>query len=301
MHSLTSAWPTASAVFHRTRRTRPRYRLRRRDKRGTIAAIERALELILAPMLKIRYPGGGLVAPSLSDCASWIKGDRGPSSLDWATTEKSWGVSTLEAAKEFDVGPIWASHEFARKSSHEKQPVSKSGHRSRRAWWCSEAVARIESASSGQVLGNHRAEVAQRVGPVARPPAPRRWAEYGLLIGARTRKESCGRSAQPTALGCARRAARQELLFLRGASKMFWACPAQFWRAATAQSVSVRLMARGAGRSRTEGERRSRCPLGMCAVDRDGRRQRAVRFEDQVAGTGILDRHRVVGADATAD
>jgi putative two-component system hydrogenase maturation factor HypX/HoxX len=44
-----------------------------------------------------------------------IKGDRGPSSLDWAIAndEKSWGVSILEAAAEFDAGPIWASHEFA--------------------------------------------------------------------------------------------------------------------------------------------------------------------------------------------
>jgi putative two-component system hydrogenase maturation factor HypX/HoxX len=44
-----------------------------------------------------------------------IKGDRGPSSLDWAIAnhEKIWGVSILEAADEFDAGPIWASHEFA--------------------------------------------------------------------------------------------------------------------------------------------------------------------------------------------
>ena len=44
-----------------------------------------------------------------------IKGDRGPSSLDWAIVndEKSWGVSILEAADKFDAGPIWAAHEFA--------------------------------------------------------------------------------------------------------------------------------------------------------------------------------------------
>src|SRR6266550_1969665 len=47
-----------------------------------------------------------------------IKGDRGPSSLDWAiaNTEKIWGVTILEAANEFDAGPIWAWHEFALKA-----------------------------------------------------------------------------------------------------------------------------------------------------------------------------------------
>jgi putative two-component system hydrogenase maturation factor HypX/HoxX len=43
-----------------------------------------------------------------------IKGDRGPSSLDWAITlgEKTWGVTNLQANAEIDAGAIWASRNF---------------------------------------------------------------------------------------------------------------------------------------------------------------------------------------------
>ena len=43
-----------------------------------------------------------------------IKGDRGPSSLDWAIQngEPEWGVSLLEAAEEMDAGDIWAHRTF---------------------------------------------------------------------------------------------------------------------------------------------------------------------------------------------
>ncbi|MGZ5585088.1 MAG: hemerythrin domain-containing protein [Methylobacter sp.] len=43
-----------------------------------------------------------------------IKGDRGPSSLDWAIQngEPEWGVSLLEAAEEMDAGDIWAHKTF---------------------------------------------------------------------------------------------------------------------------------------------------------------------------------------------
>ncbi|QWG24790.1 hydrogenase maturation protein [Bradyrhizobium sediminis] len=43
-----------------------------------------------------------------------IRGDRGPSSLDWAILdpETSWGVTVLQAEAEMDAGPVWASCEF---------------------------------------------------------------------------------------------------------------------------------------------------------------------------------------------
>ena len=43
-----------------------------------------------------------------------IKGDRGPSSLDWAiqNNEPEWGVSLLEAAEDMDAGDIWAHKTF---------------------------------------------------------------------------------------------------------------------------------------------------------------------------------------------
>jgi len=43
-----------------------------------------------------------------------IKGDRGPSALDWAilNREKTWGVTILQANAEMDAGDIWATREF---------------------------------------------------------------------------------------------------------------------------------------------------------------------------------------------
>ncbi len=43
-----------------------------------------------------------------------IRGDRGPSALDWAILngESHWGVTVLQANTEMDGGDIWASHEF---------------------------------------------------------------------------------------------------------------------------------------------------------------------------------------------
>ncbi len=43
-----------------------------------------------------------------------IKGDRGPSSLDWAIQEgaSEWGVTLMQAEAEMDAGPIWASKTF---------------------------------------------------------------------------------------------------------------------------------------------------------------------------------------------
>lgn len=43
-----------------------------------------------------------------------IRGDRGPSSLDWAIldAEAAWGVTVLQAEAEMDAGPVWASCEF---------------------------------------------------------------------------------------------------------------------------------------------------------------------------------------------
>ena len=70
--------------------------------------------MIIAPMLKIAIPQEVCSRYLCLIVHPGIKGDRGPSSLDWAIAnqEKNWGVTILEAAPEFDAGPIWASHEF---------------------------------------------------------------------------------------------------------------------------------------------------------------------------------------------
>ena len=73
-----------------------------------------APDMIIAPMLKIAIPEEVASRYLCLIVHPGIIGDRGPSSLDWAIAnqEKSWGVTILEAAPEFDAGPIWASHEF---------------------------------------------------------------------------------------------------------------------------------------------------------------------------------------------
>ena len=112
------------------------------------AVSDDAPDLIVAPMLKIAIPD---VVSSRYLCLivhPGIKGDRGPSSLDWAIAndEKSWGVSILEAAPEFDAGPIWASHEFPleadppAKSSLYRGPITEAAVRG-----VLEAVSRIET------------------------------------------------------------------------------------------------------------------------------------------------------------
>jgi putative two-component system protein, hydrogenase maturation factor HypX/HoxX len=114
-----------------------------------IAAVSREVpDLIIAPMLKIAIPEEVWSRHLCLIVHPGIKGDRGPSSLDWAITndEKIWGVTILEAADEFDAGPIWASHEFAleadppAKSSLYRGQVTEAALRG-----VIEAVARIES------------------------------------------------------------------------------------------------------------------------------------------------------------
>ena len=43
-----------------------------------------------------------------------IRGDRGPSALDWAILDSAerWGVTLIEATAEMDAGPVWAWREF---------------------------------------------------------------------------------------------------------------------------------------------------------------------------------------------
>jgi putative two-component system hydrogenase maturation factor HypX/HoxX len=81
-----------------------------------IAAVSNEVpDLIIAPMLKIAIPEEVWSRYVCLIVHPGIKGDRGPSSLDWAIAnhEKTWGVTILQAAAEFDAGPIWASQEFA--------------------------------------------------------------------------------------------------------------------------------------------------------------------------------------------
>lgn len=70
--------------------------------------------LILAPMLKKAIPDEVWKKNTCFILHPGIRGDRGPSSLDWAilNEEKEWGVTILQANEEMDAGDIWANQEF---------------------------------------------------------------------------------------------------------------------------------------------------------------------------------------------
>ena len=55
-----------------------------------------------------------------------IRGDRGPSALDWAVLdgETQWGVTVLQAEAGMDAGPVWAWREFPLRDATKGQPVS---------------------------------------------------------------------------------------------------------------------------------------------------------------------------------
>jgi putative two-component system protein, hydrogenase maturation factor HypX/HoxX len=139
------------------------------------AASHDAPDLIIAPMLKIAIPEEVASRCLCLIVHPGIKGDRGPSSLDWAIAndEKTWGVTILEAAPEFDAGPIWASHEFAlgadppAKSSLYRGQVTEAALRG-----VLEAVARIESGEfrSGSWQPKKLSDVLPNVRGRLRPP-----------------------------------------------------------------------------------------------------------------------------------
>ncbi|GAA0684574.1 hydrogenase maturation protein [Kitasatospora atroaurantiaca] len=71
-------------------------------------------DLILAPMLTRAIPEDIWTQHTVLIVHPGPKGDRGPSSLDWAIHEAApeWGVTVLQAVAEMDAGPIWASVPF---------------------------------------------------------------------------------------------------------------------------------------------------------------------------------------------
>jgi putative two-component system hydrogenase maturation factor HypX/HoxX len=80
------------------------------------AAVARhAPELIVCPMLKTFIPESVWKHHRCLVVHPGPKGDRGPSSLDWAIElgMGEWGVTVLEASAEMDAGDIWATRTFA--------------------------------------------------------------------------------------------------------------------------------------------------------------------------------------------
>jgi len=71
-------------------------------------------DVVVAPMLRVAIPEEVWRHHRCLIVHPGVKGDRGPSSLDWAISvgEESWGVTIIEAVAEMDAGPIWAAREF---------------------------------------------------------------------------------------------------------------------------------------------------------------------------------------------
>jgi putative two-component system protein, hydrogenase maturation factor HypX/HoxX len=71
-------------------------------------------DLIVAPFLKRRIPDAVWRNHRCIVIHPGIKGDRGPSALDWAIVdgESTWGVTAIQANADMDAGDIWASVEF---------------------------------------------------------------------------------------------------------------------------------------------------------------------------------------------
>ena len=84
------------------------------DEAMTNAVKEHRPDLIVAPMLKRAIPREIWDHHTCLIVHPGIKGDRGPSSLDWAIDrdEERWGVTVLQADAGMDTGPIWATEEF---------------------------------------------------------------------------------------------------------------------------------------------------------------------------------------------
>jgi putative two-component system protein, hydrogenase maturation factor HypX/HoxX len=71
-------------------------------------------DLIICPFLKEKVPVDVYTRHPCIILHPGIKGDRGPSSLDWAimNSEEEWGVTALQAVEEMDAGDIWGTATF---------------------------------------------------------------------------------------------------------------------------------------------------------------------------------------------
>lgn len=80
----------------------------------TAAATATDPDLIICPFLRHRVPDAVWRKYRTIVIHPGPKGDRGPSSLDWAVmgAEPIWGVTALQAIGDLDAGPIWGSREF---------------------------------------------------------------------------------------------------------------------------------------------------------------------------------------------
>ncbi|HUA04962.1 MAG TPA: hydrogenase maturation protein [Solirubrobacteraceae bacterium] len=96
-----------------------------------------APDLIVCPFLKTRIPESIWGRHCCLIVHPGPRGDRGPSSLDWAIEldKPDWGVTVLQANGDFDAGEVWATSTFAVRKATKSSLYS---HEVRRA--ASEAI-----------------------------------------------------------------------------------------------------------------------------------------------------------------
>ncbi len=87
-------------------------------------------DIVIAPFLRRKIPQDVWRRYTTLVVHPGVRGDRGPSALDWAILrgEKMWGVTLIEATEEYDAGDVWAWREFpmrfAKKSSLYRNEVT---------------------------------------------------------------------------------------------------------------------------------------------------------------------------------
>lgn len=79
-------------------------------------------DIVLASFLKRAIPEDVWRAVPCLIVHPGVRGDKGPSALDWAVLRRDrvWGVTVLQAEADMDAGPVWSWREFA------MRPASKS-------------------------------------------------------------------------------------------------------------------------------------------------------------------------------
>jgi putative two-component system protein, hydrogenase maturation factor HypX/HoxX len=126
-------------------------------------------DLVIAPMLTTAIPADIWSALPCFIVHPGPRGDRGPSSLDWAIMEGAgrWGVTVLQANAEMDAGDIWASAEFTMprcsKGSLYRTEVADAALKAVLA-----AVARFTSGGRPEPLDYRRPDVTGRCRPPCR-------------------------------------------------------------------------------------------------------------------------------------
>ncbi len=152
-------------------------------------------ELIVAPFLKRAIPESIWRNHRCIVVHPGIRGDRGPSALDWAIAdgETEWGVTVLEANGEMDAGDVWASVGFpmrdATKGSLYRNEVTEAAVAAIRI-----AIERLGRGERPEPVDRSDARVRGRPRPLMRQP--------DRAIDWRPRRHGqrcCARSAPPTA------------------------------------------------------------------------------------------------------